>query len=237
MKTAWTRPKLKEKEKEKEKEKPALDDATKHTQALRVALNKLSVKNYLVQKKIIFDSLSWFVEKDEVASIVPLLFGIVAGNIFFNEIYCNIYVDMMDISPAFFTELDVRLRAFPDRTKKDIQHIDVADYDKVCAYNTEKANRKAAAAFYGSMGNRRIVPMERIRAAMTTLRDAAIEATPALGEEIIDLLCVFITTCHAAKENREDEDWILVMDAMRVLKQNVSLTKKGQISLLNAIDK
>ena len=236
-KVAWNRPKSKSVSQQKELDKPVLDDATKQTQTLRIALNKLSVKNYIVQKKIIFDALSWFVEKDEIASIASLLFGIVAGNIFFNEIYCNMYADMIEISPVFLVELDARLSAFAEQTIKDIQQVDVADYDIMCAYNTEKANRKAAAAFYGNMGNRRIVSMSRLRFVVTTLCDAAILATPMLGEEIIDLVCVFITTCNAAKDNNKNEDWIIVMDTIRALKQNASLTKKSQISLLNAIDR
>jgi hypothetical protein len=236
-KVAWNRPKSKSVSQQKELDKPVLDDATKQTQTLRIALNKLSVKNYIVQKKIIFDALSWFVEKDEIASIASLLFGIVAGNIFFNEIYCNMYADMIDVSPVFLVELDARLSAFAEQTIKDIQQVDVADYDIMCAYNTEKANRKAAAAFYGNMGNRRIVSMSRIRFVVTTLCDAAILATPMLGEEIIDLVCVFITTCNAAKDNNKNEDWIIVMDTINALKQNASLTKKSQISLLNAIDR
>jgi hypothetical protein len=242
-KAAWTRPKTREQDRDKdkykdnEKEKPVIDEVTKQTQTLRIALNKLSVKNYLVQKKIIFDALSWFMEKGEMTLIAPLLFSIVAGNIFFNEIYCNIYADMIDFSPVFFTELDARLNAFVEETKVNIYQVDAADYDKMCAYNTEKANRKAAAAFYGNMGNRRIVSMARIRVVVTTLCDDAILATPMLGEEIVDLVCVFITTCNIQINNKNDKDWIIVLDAMHALKENTFLTKKGQISILNAIEK
>ena len=234
-KSMWTRPRAKE---IVAQTKPVLDEATKHTQALRVALNKLSVKNYAVQKKIIFDALSWFVAEGEreVGTIAPLLFEIVAGNVFFNEIYCNMYVDVMTLSPVFRAELDARLLAIAARTRAEICDIDAADYDRVCAYNTEKANRKAAAAFYGSMGNRRVVSMDRIRDVVTTLRDAAVEASPSLCEEIVDLLCVFIGTCGAAKDNLQNADWVLAMDAMHALRHNATLTKKSQISLLNAID-
>ena len=147
---------------------------------IRILLNKISIKNYETQKKVILDSIQEFFKnneiiettddteiidsalpselspclknkKEDIEKLTQAIFDIVSTNKFFSEIYANLYNEMIGQFPIFKEILIQYIKIY----KSSIEHIYFIDpnkdYDGYCLYTKKNDNRKAMTLFIVNM--------------------------------------------------------------------------------------
>lgn len=218
-----------------------VDVYKKNIQMVRVALNKLSIKNYNVQKTIIFDEIKWNLQNqlidsdDVIMNLIHVIFEIVSTNVFFNDIYCQIYYDMFELSPLFYEHLLSFYNMFADTIISSIVYVNTTDYDLICEYNTKKAERKAFASFLITMVNKEVLKIDNICSILIKFQNAALSATHSdICDEIIDIICIFIS--NNSKKNNNDVNYIEYLKSFYIFQKESILSTKSKITLLNAID-
>ena len=124
----------------------ALTGPEKLIQDIRSALNKMSSKNYEVQKDQIISLLQNNVgEINEDVS--KTIFDIASTNRFYAEIYAKLYKELIAQFPIFSELLNNFIVVFVNNVR-EIEHVDGdKDYELFCAYNKRNDMRKAMAVF------------------------------------------------------------------------------------------
>lgn len=121
---------------------------------IRIALNKISAKNYEVNRDTIVSKITELngLSADEgtvdVTKIANNIFEIASTNKFFSEIYAKLYKELSSAFPEVFTAiLNTFITGFTE-TMKTIRYVDQnANYDEFCKYNKENDKRKATTVF------------------------------------------------------------------------------------------
>ena len=124
-------------------------DKQNKTNDIRVALNKLSQKNYDITSEFIIEKFREIVENnegEEIEKATNILFDIISTNKIFAPIYAKFYKSLMENFPTLFSIQDI-----PANFLKSISSLRYADpntdYDNFCIYNKENDKRKATAIF------------------------------------------------------------------------------------------
>lgn len=115
---------------------------------IRICLNKMSNKNYDIQRNAILELLNNIsTDNDDLQKIATAIFDIASTNKFYSEMYAKIYKGLMDIYPVFQTILNDFLLQFLS-TVSDLKYVDPnIDYDAFCNYNKLNDKKKATAVF------------------------------------------------------------------------------------------
>lgn len=115
-------------------------------QDVRSALNKMSSKNYEVQKNQIITLLQNNMSEIN-ADVSKTIFDIASTNRFYAEIYAKLYKDLISQFPIFNELLNNFLVVFVNNVR-EIEHVDGdKDYEMFCAYNKRNDMRKAMTVF------------------------------------------------------------------------------------------
>jgi hypothetical protein len=124
-------------------------DKQNKTNDIRVALNKLSQKNYETTSEFIIEKIRELVEEnddEQIQKTIQTIFDIISTNKIFAPIYARFYKTLMGQFPALFSIQDI-----PANFLKSIGSLRYADpntdYDNFCIYNKENDKRKATAIF------------------------------------------------------------------------------------------
>ena len=125
---------------------------------IRKSLNMISKKNFNSQKSIIMNFLREFVEDTEaLTKISVFIFDIASSNLFYGDVYADLYVDFTEESSIFKEILHNHLCVF----KKTIDNINPVDsnndYDGYCKYIKENDKRRSLASFYMLLTNRNLI--------------------------------------------------------------------------------
>jgi hypothetical protein len=113
---------------------------------IRICLNKMSNKNYDIQRNAIMDFFN-DIEENDLQKIATAIFDIASTNKFYSEMYAKIYKELIDSYPIFQTLLTDFLLQFLS-TVSDLKYVDPnIDYDAFCNYNKLNDNKKATAVF------------------------------------------------------------------------------------------
>jgi hypothetical protein len=124
----------------------ALSGPEKLIQDVRSALNKMSSKNYEVQKDQIITLLRNNVGEIN-ADVSKTIFDIASTNRFYAEIYAKLYKELIAQFPIFTDLLNNFIVAFVNNVR-EIEHVDGdKDYELFCAYNKRNDMRKAMTVF------------------------------------------------------------------------------------------
>jgi hypothetical protein len=118
---------------------------------IRICLNKMSNKNYDIQRNAILEFLNNICTDNnndlELQKIATAIFEIASTNKFYSEMYAKIYKELMDIYPVFQDLLTDFLLQFLN-TVSDLKYVDPnIDYDAFCNYNKQNDKKKATAVF------------------------------------------------------------------------------------------
>jgi len=115
-------------------------------QDVRSALNKMSSKNYEVQKDLILTLLKNNLN-DINADVSKTIFDIASTNRFYAEIYAKLYKELVAQFPIFNDLLNNFIVVFVNNVR-EIEHVDAdKDYEMFCAYNKRNDMRKAMTVF------------------------------------------------------------------------------------------
>jgi hypothetical protein len=138
---------------------------------IRVALNKLSQKNYDITSEFIIDKLHETVKEnddEQIQKTIQTLFDIISTNKIFAPIYARFYNTLMKQFPDLFSVQDI-----PTNFLKSINSLRYADpntdYDNFCIYNKENDRRKATAIFTTELAAIDAIPHEQIFFMITQL--------------------------------------------------------------------
>jgi hypothetical protein len=142
----------------------------KRINEIRVALNKISKKNYEAQKTAIIQHIDSFYENEsnaetrvaDIGKISQYIFDIASSNKFFSELYAELYRELIGKYDIFGTILT----DFVNHFSENIQHIHYVnsdkDYDGYCNYVKMNDNRKATSTFIVNLMKNGILPNQTV---------------------------------------------------------------------------
>ena len=184
------------------------------TDNIRIALNKISDKNYDIQKEIIFTHLLYFIDdKIEMEKLALFIFDTVSSNKFYNEIYADLYKEIVKKYPIFVDILNSIVIDFYS-TFDTIRFIDASvDYDGFCECVKENDKRRSVASFFMMLCNLKVIPkkimLPMIHHFQTILLDKIDkENNTSYVEEVSELLFLFISIGHKKNIFTKKQCWI-----------------------------
>jgi hypothetical protein len=133
----------------KKEEKIGID---KYIDEIRILLNKISDKNYEVNKDSIIQKIKDCLEDNEESNedmkrVVTVLFDIAKSNKFYSQIYAKLYKELIDNFPFFNDTVVPFVNQFMDSLNTLVYVDSSVDYDGFCNYNKMNENRRASMAF------------------------------------------------------------------------------------------
>jgi hypothetical protein len=133
----------------KKEEKIGID---KYIDEIRILLNKISDKNYQVNKDSIIQKIKDCLEDNEesnedIKRVVTVLFDIAKSNKFYSQIYAKLYKELIDNFPFFNDTVVPFVNQFMDSLNTLVYVDSSVDYDGFCNYNKMNENRRASMAF------------------------------------------------------------------------------------------
>ena len=133
----------------KKEEKIGID---KYIDEIRILLNKISDKNYEVNKDSIIQKIKDCLEhneesNDDIKRVVTVLFDIAKSNKFYSQIYAKLYKELIDNFPFFNDTVVPFVNQFMDSLNNLVYVESSLDYDGFCNYNKMNENRRASMAF------------------------------------------------------------------------------------------
>ena len=166
---------------------------------VRICINKMSAKNYEIQRDTIFAYIIE-VEQDEDAleKIANAIFDIASTNKFYSEMYARLYRELIKLYPVFQKVMDVFLQKYMD-SLQEIKYADPnVDYDLFCVYTKQSDKRKATAQFIVHMMKENILSQMYILSVMYDLIEKVKENMDKEDrinevEEISELVNIFVS--------------------------------------------
>jgi hypothetical protein len=148
---------------------------------VRIALNKISNKNYQAQLQIIMDIVTKEADNTEaIQKITQFIFDIASTNKFYGEIYADLYRDLVRNSEgescsAFIDILHDFVASFKG-TIQTIQYVDSnVDYDAFCEYTKANEKRRATASFIVMLMLRELLTCDTILDIMVFFQETVAE--------------------------------------------------------------
>ena len=115
------------------------DGSDKIMNDIRIALNKISNKNYEANRNIVIEKINELscleTKSEDLPKIANTIFEIASTNKFFSEIYAKLYKELLGQFPEVFTQiLDTFVQGFTEKMKM-IKYVDQnVNYDEFCKY-------------------------------------------------------------------------------------------------------
>ena len=173
----------------------ALSGPEKVIQDIRICLNKMSTKNYELQRDQIL-SLLKIHYNDVNSDVSQTIFDIASTNRFYVELYAKLYKELIANFPHFNELVNTFLGTFVGGVR-EIIYVDAdEDYEAYCAYNKKNDKRKATAVFLVHLMKEDVIPRLKVINIILTFQDLAVkyvEEPNRLNEvdEITEMLFLF----------------------------------------------
>jgi hypothetical protein len=132
---------------------------------IRILLNKISDKNYDLQKGAIVAKIIECSDNndavEDLKKIATVLFEIAKSNKFYSEIYARLYKELIDQFSFFNDTIEPFINQFMDSLNK-LEYVDAnVNYDGFCNYNKMNENRRSSMAFIVNLMKKNIkLPMD-----------------------------------------------------------------------------
>jgi len=183
---------------------------------VRICINKMSAKNYDLQR----DAIMAFIveEDDELEKIANVIFDIASTNKFYSEIYARLYRELIHLYPVFQKVMDAFLQKYMD-SLQEIKYADPnVDYDLFCVYTKQSDKRKATAQFLVHMMREKILSQHYI---VSIIQDLIVKVQENMDtedkinevEEITELVNIFIS--QSLGERIVMENWNQCINSIR----------------------
>lgn len=195
---------------------------------IRKALNMISKKNFDTQKEIVLKFVRDFIDdNDSLVKISVFIFDIASSNMFYGEIYADLYVHFIQESKIFREILLQNLSSFK-KNIEEIKHVDSnKDYDGYCNYVKENDKRRSIASFYMLLANKFVVDVAEIVDIVNYLQTRLSEFVCFDGktvecEDITELLYILITVGKENKHLTNHTEWLNIIGNVSVMSKNKS---------------
>ena len=180
---------------------------------IRIALNKISDKNYNSQKEIILSHLIPFeTDNEEMKKIGKFILETVSSNKFYSELYADLYKVLMT-KYTLFEEIMTNMVTEFKNTIDTIRTIDASvDYDGFCECIKENDKRKSASAFIMLLCNENVISKKIVLGIMNHFQTTIIENIDkenktSFIEEITELLFIFVSMGHKKNLFMKKKSW------------------------------
>jgi len=229
----------------------------KNISDIRVLLNKISNKNYDVQKEVIKSAISEFMNEvnasEDTTTITQKfskdLFNIMSTNKFFSELYTSLYKELLAdfdfLSEHFLQEIT----AFK-HTIDNIQYCDPnIDYDNFCNYTKINDTRRATTMFIVNMFKNNIIGMETVLDILHYFLQKSLEFIDTENkinevEEITENIFLIVSNCHEFFDESSEKTqlWkdtilpIIIQISQMKLKEHASLSNRFLFKYMDIID-
>jgi hypothetical protein len=218
----------------KKEEKIGID---KYVDEIRILLNKLSDKNYEVNKESIIMKIKECLQYNEKADndikkVVNVLFDIAKSNKFYSVLYAKLYKELIDNFSFFNDTIVPFVNQFMDSLNTLVYVDSSVDYDGFCNYNKMNENRRASMAFIVNLMKNNVelpVHILDIVVHFQNLASKFIDEENRVNEvdEITEILNIVILMINDNYKN--DDKWI--SDILPKIKMFSSFKIKEKISL------
>jgi hypothetical protein len=192
-------------------------DADKTITEVRMALNKLTTKNYETQCSMIVELIQEIVESivdgngDQIKKIAKMIFDIASSNKILSEIYAELYKKLIGEFGQFQANIEDLLENYRS-SLHEIHYTDPnQDYDGYCKYTKTNDTRKAMTLFIVNLMRKGILSENAILETIIYLEKAILKYAGESGktnevEEITENLFILISQSVSLLKDRED--WI-----------------------------
>lgn len=220
---------------------------------IRILLNKISLKNYDIQKTLVLQSIHSFLEEaekndadgDVIDKFARNLFEVMSTNKFFSELYVSLYKEMMD-------QINIFRDIFYDNVQKfkfiidEIHYIDPnVNYDGFCNYVKINDNRKAMTTFFINMVKNNVINETVILEILQYFLDKSLEYIASENktneiEEITENVYLIILNCqdHFSNHNMWKDNILpnIIRISQMKLKEHKSLSNRIVFKYMDIID-
>lgn len=201
---------------------------------VRICLNKMSNKNYDIQRDAIRELISEDFTDEELQKIALAIFDIASTNKFYSEMYAKLYGELIHLYPIFQSVIDCFLLQYMD-SLNEIKYADPnKDYDLFCVYTKQSDKRKATAQFMIHMMREQIVSVDYV---VKLIDDLTVKVQENMDtadrinevEEITELVNILVS--QGIVSIRNHEDWSPLSDRLQQfakykMKEKVSLSSR-----------
>lgn len=212
---------------------------------VRGALNKITNKNYEIQRDIIMENIHKCIHVVEnevpskpIADIGQFIFDIASTNKFYGSVYADLYTELVKKFEMVFSQiLHTFVDSFQQHTMQDIQYIDsTVNYDAYCDYTKMNDKRRATASFLVMLMIRDVLPQSTILEMIayfqrTTLVYVDMENRINEMDEITELFSLFITLGKEKLQNSTEWNEQIVPHIHSIstykVKEHISLSSRS----------
>lgn len=223
---------------------------------IRVCLNKISNKNYELQRDTILEHINLLViensinaceeneDKINVLTIANYIFETASNNKFYSEIYADLYNDLIKKYHIFGDIIDGLLQKYKESIY-NINYIDPAvDYNKHCEYNKSNDKRKAISLFVINLMKKHLLKPDYIVGLITDFQEIVFKYIEEENktnevEEITENLFILITNCNVdCKSMSEWKDVVKNVNTITALKSKdkPSITSRSLFKFMDILD-
>lgn len=147
----------------------AKEGIDKHTNDIRIYLNKLTDKNYETQTKLIVDKINIIMNEPNTScdwkeSIFKIFFTIIVSNKFFSELYSKLFKELIEINNFEFIHDFIHKEAVQFKfTIDNIEYMDPnTDYNEYCKFTKINDSRKALCLFFINLVKMKVLKINTI---------------------------------------------------------------------------
>lgn len=219
---------------------------------IRAALNKISNKNYDMNRDVIIGLLHSFIaeskdeqKEEELMKVGNNIFDIASTNKFFSEIYAKLYKDISEEFPEVFNNILVTFLDGFTNTMKTICYVDQKEnYDAFCNYNKENDKRKATSMFISNLVKNSVVLPEVLIQIIITIHDILTtymheENKVNEVEEIIENIFILLTNhTHFLKSSTNTQIISFIQNISKMKPKDLpSISSRAIFKCLDILDK
>lgn len=225
---------------------------------VRVCLNKISNKNYQIQRDIIIEYIENIINNksddsdsenintdNDVVSIANSIFDIASTNKFYSELYATLYKELIEKFPVFSNNIDKIIEQYKDSIHS-IKFIDPnQDYDNFCENNKLNDKRKAFSTFIIHLMKKEILSNLTISNLILYLeqlltKNIDVENMIYEVEEITENLFILITM--SIPELKSDPSWEEIVSNIKLYsqfkaKEHLSISSRAIFKYMDILDK
>jgi hypothetical protein len=231
------------------------DGTEKLLNDIRTCLNKISSKNYEVQRDAIFENIDKIISDDssddesnsksiDIGNITNAIFEIASTNKFYSELYATLYKELSVNFAKFRENIDSVIDDYRAGIA-NIQFVDPnVDYDKFCDNNKVNDKRKALTAFIVNLTKQNVIEKEKtlqlIKQLLCIVMESAdIENKKYEVEEITENIYLFVTL--SISDLKEESSWNEILSSVKTLSQykvkdHLSITSRSVFKYMDIID-
>lgn len=214
---------------------------------IRSCLNKISAKNYEINKNQMIELMDSLSEKPcELEKIANFIFDIASTNKFFSEIYAELYKCLIEKFQIFTDVLNQFLEKFTD-SMRSIKYVDQKDdYDAFCKYNKANDYRKATSVFIVNLVKKNVLEKEFLLKLISEIQCVLFEYIDSENkvnevDEMTENIYLLVTESHSIMKTNEEWNSKIIgnIKSLSILKvkEKQSLSSRAIFKYMDIMDK